>query len=198
MLQSPCRVRGEQSHSRRRASAGVKFSPESVRTYMRKRAKTLGLNLPSPRLMSGEAARCGPPCPRPARRTIPDARRAAEACQAELSRLPRRAAKPHVRTLVAVHRRIHERCYRAGRIGSHTNWRPDEDAVLRRFARALVHGRYSSILAAAGPCRDELIRKTRAFADGKPVLLLPFVGAVRSRVLEPLTSWSAEACGVEP
>lgn len=171
-----------------RFAAGAKFSTESVRDHMRRQMKAQGLNLPNARLTSGEARVVDHHIQALLEGRHRDARKAAEACHAELSRLPRSAVSPRVRTLVSIQRRIDERCRKAGRIGSHAWWRPDEDAVVGRFAYALVQGRYSSIETAARACRNELmrasLRRHRRSQTGNPYSYCRSVAAVRARVLE--------------
>ena len=179
--------------------ASVRLSFESVRTRMRRRVKTLGLSLPSAKLTNGEARVVNRHIKALFEGRYRDAREAAEACQSELSRLPGSQAGPRVRTLVSVQRRIYERCRKAGRIGSHAYWRPDDDAVVRRFSRALVRGRYPSIAAAARACRSELIRRHGRSLPGSPYSYRRSPAALRARVHEKapeLMPWSRSELGV--
>jgi hypothetical protein len=85
-----------------------------------------------------------------------DAGRAAEACVVALTRMPSPVPRRRPLSLVNVRARIYSRARRAGRSWVYTRWHPQEDAIVRRYAEAVVSGKYPTTAAALRDCGLEL------------------------------------------
>jgi hypothetical protein len=155
---------------------------------MRRRAKALHLTLASGHLTPGEDRVVDRHAQALLQGRYRGARLAAEACFPQLARLRGGATANRERTLLSVQRHIYKRCRSTGHVWSRTMWRPEDDRVVERHARALVRGRHPHILAAARACRDELNRVSlhphRRLPGDRSGTYGRSLGAVRNRVLE--------------
>jgi hypothetical protein len=88
-----------------------------------------------------------------------DLAEAAAHCRQELSRLhatsPAHAAKP-ARLLTGIIHKLSEMVHADCPTWSAYRWSPDEDRVVRRYAAAVVAGRYPDVKAASKACRADL------------------------------------------
>jgi hypothetical protein len=71
-------------------------------------------------------------------------------------RFPRIGGYRHRRTLKAAKAQLNLRTLALGRIRC-ARWFLDEERVVRRYAQAVLEGRYNSAVQAVGPCREELV-----------------------------------------
>jgi len=114
---------------------------------------------------------------------FPDALRAAEACLAEVRALPLRSRPMRPRTLATIHLHILEDAHRLRRTWPRARWLDDEDRILRRYGRALAHGKYADSGEAIRSCCRELARLPRPRAGGYAAR------SIRTRLLK----WAHEA-----
>jgi hypothetical protein len=70
---------------------------------------------------------------------------------------------PELRTRQSVHRRLVSAAIEAGRVKSRVRWKPEEMAVLDRFARAVADGRTLTARGAGRACADALRRLHRRY-----------------------------------
>jgi len=88
--------------------------------------------------------------------SYPHAQAAAVACRKELLSLPQRSTPLRPRSLVSIRSHICVRVLRSANSSPFHRWSPDCDAVLERYAKAVVAGRYQSAVAALPDCCREL------------------------------------------
>jgi hypothetical protein len=104
-------------------------------------------------------------------------RGAAEACKLELDRIAPDVGRSRLLPIEFVRRHIYVRARGDARTWGCVFWRPDEDAVVRKFARAVVRGEYPSAKSAVADCLRELPRRGRS-AAGVRARLIMFMGTM--------------------
>jgi hypothetical protein len=187
-------------------------SRTAVHARLVRRARDLGWFMDNTRWLPQERRlleRC-------ARRVVQDraitVRAAARACHASIIRLYDRFRASHPsgrdgyvrRTYNAIESYVERR---AGELGRRVNagWLPDEDAVVDRYAQALLAGQYKDGPAAARAGRRELARRRRSWQKADPRRFnrtrVRSHQAVRTRIQElahthkrrwPKTAWTDE------
>ena len=109
-------------------------------------------------------------------------RAAADACKPELDRIAPKVGRDRLLPVRFVRQRIYIRARGGASAWRGVFWLPDEDAVMRKFARAVVSGEYPSAQAAAADCLRELPRRGRSACSVRRrlVLLVNAMGRTRS------------------
>ena len=89
---------------------------------------------------------------------------AVEPCRAALGRA-KRVTPPALRTRQSVHRKLIQAAIELGRVKSRVRWKPEEKAVLDRFARAVAAGRILTARGAGKACAEALRRLHRRYPE---------------------------------
>ena len=89
---------------------------------------------------------------------------AVEPCRAALGPVTR-TTWPGLRTRKSVHRRLILVAIELGRVKSRVRWKPEEKAVLDRFARAVATGRIRTARGAGKACAEALRRLHRRYPE---------------------------------
>jgi hypothetical protein len=177
-----CKMTMDRQHARsegqrgRSRAAATSRSLHSLRHRMQQRLNDLGLSWFGIRLTDEEERVVSRHARALTEGRYHDASRAADACAAALARVADPAARHRPLHFVTLRRRIYSRARHTGRSWGYTRWHPQEDAIVRRYADAVVSGKYPMAQAALQDCRRELGSSGRH--PGRPA------GAVRARLQE--------------
>ena len=128
----------------------------SIRRRLRLRLGVLGLAWTCRNVSSAEKHVIERHAAALARGKYRNAQEAAVACKSAIERLPKGSTPPQGRSLRAIQSQIYSRALRSGRAWAHQKWLHADDAIVRRYALAVISGKYPSAASALPACCREL------------------------------------------
>lgn len=142
----------------------------SIRRRIRARLEVLGLAWTGIRLSPAEETVVRSYVKALARRRYPHVHAAAVECRKEIMRLPKGSTPARPRSLVSIRSNIYARARRSIRSWAFHRWNSDDDATVKRYAGAVVAGRYPNGKAALRECCRELAGAGRQARPASAVL----------------------------